>query len=126
MTQMMALCPDCVTPLIATIAFSGAEFYCLDCGARLGFLNTRAANRTTALVEDRAVRQAEWDAHVAGDLLVEGGWHDDCEECGARPLPRSVQRILGSADAGHAAHATPAELAAHDRAMAWLRDRVNR
>ncbi len=33
----MAGCPGCHAPLIWTFAFSGHEFYCLECGRRVTF-----------------------------------------------------------------------------------------
>ncbi len=39
-----ALCPACGVPLICTFAFSGHEFYCLDCGGLFDWLDPVPGN----------------------------------------------------------------------------------
>lgn len=39
----MAVCPRDGEPLISTLRYPGAEFVCMVCGDRLGFLSPRAA-----------------------------------------------------------------------------------
>lgn len=45
----MACCPRDGEPLIATLEFRGAEFYCQKCGSKLGFLSPTPATWTEAL-----------------------------------------------------------------------------
>lgn len=68
-----ACCPRCpdLTPLISTCVFRGAEFYCLECGAHVGFLSPKPGEPTPELRARHEQLQAEWDEH-AGDLIVDG------------------------------------------------------
>lgn len=68
-----ACCPRCpdLTPLISTCVFRGAEFYCLECGARVGFLSPKPGEPTPELRARYEALQAEWDEHAAG-LAVDG------------------------------------------------------
>ena len=91
----MATCPRDGAPLICTLVFRGAEFYCLECGGRYGFLDPRPAEATGGLEARYASLQAEWDEHAGRRLIVEGR--------GAR---------------------SEAEQEAHDAAMAWLANRA--
>lgn len=110
-SSIMAGCPGCRAPLIATFAFSGSEFYCLECGQRVTFLGPVSLNAAEHQERYDALK-AEWDEHVVGKLLVHGGIHRDCERCQARE------------DYDHLAHATDEELAAHEAALAWLTERA--
>ena len=55
--------------------------------------------------------QAEWDEHVAGRLLLHGGWLHDCEQCKPHAEP-------------HHAHATEEEWDEHHKALMWLNERA--
>lgn len=94
----MACCPRCSepTPLISTIMFYKAEFYCLECGGRFGFLSPRPVEATPELDGRHKALQAEWDEHTKG-LIVEGRSAAD----------EAAQR-------------------AHDEAVAWLGERAAR
>lgn len=111
MADRMAVCPRDGAPLISTILFPKAEFYCLECGARLGWLDPAAAKPTSELDARYEALKAEWDEHAAPRLRVLRVWFRDCEEC-MKHGPY------------HEAHATEAEREAHDAAMAWLRERA--
>lgn len=106
----MAVCPNDDTPLIQTLAFSGAEFYCLTCGAHIGYTDPKAAKPTPELDARYDALEAEWNEHVAGKLRVVKGWFDDCEKCKAR-------------EETHDAHATTEEIVAHQAALDWLEQR---
>ncbi len=69
----LACCPRCPepTPLIGTIRFYKAEWYCLECGGRFGFLSPRTVEDTPELKARYEELQREWDDNTAG-LLVEG------------------------------------------------------
>ena|SRR5438105_3982592 len=107
----MAVCPRDGAPLIPTMVFRGAEFYCLDCGARLGYLSPTPAEATPELEARYDALKAEWDEHAGQKLLTDGAWLDACEKCRPGGEP-------------HSAHATSDERAAHDNAIRWLRDRA--
>lgn len=55
-TAMCPRCPDAV--LVSTLLFSGAEFYCLECGATVGFLSPRA-EASSAELDARAAAAGE-------------------------------------------------------------------
>ena len=107
----MAMCPRCDVPLISTMAFSGSEFYCLDCGAHLGFLSPRGREATPELNARYEALKAEWDEHAGAKLILSGGWYEACPDC----------RVGGEP---HSAHTTDAEREAHQKALEWLRERV--
>jgi hypothetical protein len=73
-TPPIACCPRCEldTPLISTMVFSQAEFYCLDCGGHFGFLDPRGAEPTPELEAKLAELRAEWEEHDGRRLIVEG------------------------------------------------------
>lgn len=111
MSAPYACCPNCGAPLISTLDFPKYEFYCLECGHHCGFLSPVAGEPTPERTERHEALQAEWDEHVGRKLLLHNGWLHDCERC--QPHAEA-----------HAAHATSEEWAAHEEALAWLRDRV--
>ncbi len=106
----MAMC-RCGAPLIATMAFPKAEFYCLECGAHLGFLDPYPAEATADLIARQEALQAEWDEHAGPKLRVGRWWLRDCGKCGV-------------GHDYHEVHATEAEREAHGAALAWLRERA--
>lgn len=81
----IACCPRCSepTPLIGTIAFYRAEFYCLDCGARVGFLSPRVGEPTPELQAKLAAYEAEWEEHAGAKLYPEGHEPDDEDKLAA-------------------------------------------
>ncbi len=109
-------CPTCKAPLIATLAFQGAEFYCLECGNTCGWLSPYRLN--AAEVKDRMeALQAEWDEHVGGKIMPRSVfWRMGCEQCGGDGKPRPEQ--------GHWEHVTEEEIEADKEARAWLKQRV--
>lgn len=109
MTQI-AMC-RCGVPLVATFAFARYEFYCLDCGDHLGWLEPGAADETPELVADMDARKAEWVENAGRKLLVHGAWNGDCDRC----------RLGGES---HVQHATDAEREADAAAREWIRSRL--
>lgn len=110
----IACCPRCPgdVPLISTLHFYKAEFYCLDCGGEFGFLDpSRAANPGPELDARLEAYQAEWDEHAGRKLLDGRAWYRDCARCDDRAET-------------HGAHATDAEVEADAIATAWLAARV--
>lgn len=107
----MACCPRCRVPVVPTFAFRGAEFYCLDCGAKLGWLEPLARTVTPELQTDYDERLAEWREHAGNHLITTGMWHKDCDRCDDG---RGSQ---------HHEHATGDEWEAHGRALKWIASR---
>lgn len=96
-TAPMACCPDCEgdVPLISTLHFAYAEFYCLECGGHFGFLDPKAVEDTPQLKARHLRLRAEFDLH-AKKLLPDGR------------APRTEQALLD-----------------HEQAMAWLQERAH-
>lgn len=110
----VACCPRCEgdVPLVSTIAFTKAEFYCLDCGGTFGFLDPRKAQNPGPELDARmAAYEAEWAENAGRKLLTIHSWHTDCEAC----------KVGGEY---HHSHATEAEHQADAEARAWLTARV--
>jgi hypothetical protein len=106
-----ALCPGCGAPLISTLAFTGFEFVCLECGKPCTFFGARPGDPSPELTARYEGLRAEWDEHVAGKLLSPGARHRDCETC-------STKRE------SHITHATDEEMAAHEGAVRWFEQRA--
>jgi hypothetical protein len=104
---MCPRCPDAV--LVGTMAFSHAEFYCLECGGKFGFLQPRPEKETPELLERMEAAREEFALNAGHKLLVNGGYLDGCERCQQEP---------------HTHHATDDERAAHTAALEWLANRV--
>lgn len=114
MSYGVACCPRCADkpPLISTMVFPGAEFYCLDCGGHYGFLEPIASHGPE--IEARLVQyQEEWDENVGKKLVGPGRfWRfDDCDKC----VPGGEY---------HGQHLTQEEITADDEACDWLAQRV--
>lgn len=65
----MACCPRCpgTVPLVSTCVFPGAEFYCAECGAKVGFLSPRPAEATDELKAEQGRLQDAFEAdYLAG------------------------------------------------------------
>lgn len=107
------MCPTCDVPLVATLAFRKFEFYCLDCGRHLGFLDPDGREETPELVADMDARKAEWDEHAGLKLLTANAWRGSCERC-----------TIGDYTATHASHATSEEVLADAAAREWISGRV--
>lgn len=111
----IALCPraSCGAPLIGTMVFPRAEFYCLECGGHFGFLDPRKGEPTPELTARMEALEAEWLEHAGRKLCVLPGWFDWCEKCKAHRE-------------SHAEHATDEERKGHEEALAWLRERAGK
>jgi hypothetical protein len=113
----IACCPPCWqaraerVPLISTFAFSFAEFYCLECGGRFGWLEPIGFEVTDELQAHHDRLRAEWDEHAGHKILTVGARHHECEKC-----------MVGGED--HTEHATDDDRAAHEQALAWLAERA--
>lgn len=108
----LATCPNDGTPLISTIVFSGAEFYCIECGQKFGWLSPRPVepNEENNAWYERI--KAEWDEHV-GNKLLGRFWRDGCDQCSQRK-------------GYHCVHATEAEIEADRKAREWMQQRIGR
>lgn len=100
-----ALCPACHVPLICTFAFPRFEFYCLDCGRHLDWLEPEPGNAVEHEADYQA-RLAEWMQHAGAALITPQSKLVGCERC--------------SAGGWHAEHVTAAEILADQNARRWL------
>jgi hypothetical protein len=101
----VAVCPRCAAPLVATFAFSYTEWYCLDCGNKLGWWMEDREPATPELVAKAAAYKQEWLSYEER-LLTGGSMMRDCPKC--------------SNNEPHLRHATDAEVEAHANALAEL------
>lgn len=108
----MACCPSCETPLISTMAFPGAEFYCLECGNHVGYVMPLGKEETPEILAAYEALKAEWDEHIAGKLIAPGSWRIGCPSCESGTREQ------------HSLHATEAERLADGEAREWLTARV--
>jgi hypothetical protein len=64
----IACCPSCEAPLVSTILFAGAEFYCLDCARGCSFVAPIEGDPDDAELAAKLERyEAEWNEHIATD-----------------------------------------------------------
>lgn len=107
----IAMCRRCQEPLVSTMMFRKAEFYCVNCGATYGYLEPVPATETPELLSRMDANRTEFE-NLAKGHIGDGAYHmDDCETCRTKHEP-------------HLYHATPEELAEDQAARARLRDRA--
>lgn len=112
MCPPIAMCPRCVVPLVMTMGWSHAEFYCLNCGAHLGFLSPVPADETPRLLEQMHATGAEFERLGGKDLITAGGYRTGCSQC-----------IIALGES-HDRHATDDERARHEAALTALDKRI--
>ena len=72
---------QCGNPLISTMLFSGAEFFCCECKAMVGFINAeRVDNPSEELIEKHRTDLA-WFREAARDYIPTGDRLSTCEKC---------------------------------------------
>lgn len=108
----LACCRGCGEPLIMTFAWSRYEFYCVNCGAHLGFLEPQAKEPTPELDARYEELKAEWEA-LGGSALLGGG------------IMRTTCKTCVDAREPHVLHATDDERAAHESAVEALAARAS-
>lgn len=101
----------CGVPLIPTMVFRKAEFYCLECGAALGMFSPMTSKATPELHAKYDELKAEWDEHASGVVPNHEFWRSDCPRCSGDGEP-------------HPLHMTDEEREADRRGREWLRERA--
>jgi hypothetical protein len=86
--------------------FSGAEYFCVECGLTFGMFGTEREDLTPELKKRHAKNERKWKPINKG-LLTGGVMFRWCDECSK------------TSDA-HLNHATPEELEAHKKALEKL------
>lgn len=75
----IAIC-YCGKPVVSTMHFSGAEYYCIDCGAQLGMFDAERVESTPRLDRLKANRDKKWES-VASKLITPNSWRRSCDKC---------------------------------------------
>lgn len=94
---------NCGAPLVSTFMFSGAEFFCVECGNSLGMLDADRVEETPAM-RKRADRNKKKFDSISDGLLTGGVMFVSCDTCTKTSEP-------------HINHATPLEIAKHKAAL---------
>ncbi len=74
------LAVHCETPMISTVMFSGAEFYCPKCGETQGIFCTENTDSTPDLLQEREANQMLF-LEISGDLIPTGAQFGNCVKC---------------------------------------------
>lgn len=104
----VAMCPDCGVPLIGTVLFARAEFFCRTCRGTFGFLEPVGAPETPELLEV-IERDRVWFRAMASGAIPRGGMLSACATCSETNRP-------------HELHTTEEEWAASNKAFKRLLD----
>lgn len=109
-----AMCRVCENePLLCTFHWRRKEFICLGCGRLYEWLEPKPAESTPEILAMSEARDKEWKENTQ-ELLTSSAWHTGCETCADGSGPAHIQ------------HATPEEIAAHEKAAAWVLGRTGR
>jgi len=76
----MNLAMHCGTPMIYTLIFRGAEFYCIKCGYTKGMFNIMEQVATDKLFRERK-ENCDLFAVASIDCIPSGTHLDSCEKC---------------------------------------------
>ena len=105
MGNRISVC-NCGAPLISTFMFSGAEFYCIECGSHFGMFGVERKQETPELKKRLKKNEAKWEKMKKG-LLTGGVMFTWCDTCSKTNEP-------------HLNHATKEEITAHEQALEKL------
>jgi hypothetical protein len=97
-------CPNCKTPLISTLVFRGAEWYCWRCRATYGLLESVSVPCTPA-IRARLQKKRLWFDKHAKHIWTAGAKKRGCKKCETEM---------------HASHLMDTEKAAHAKAIKAL------
>ena len=78
MGDRIAVC--CGTPLVSTVMFSGAEFFCVKCASTIPLFNAERVDSTPELVKEKESNVA-WFRETASDYIPPGCWKSSCGKC---------------------------------------------
>ena len=79
-TKYRRLAMHCGTPMVSTLMFSGAEFYCVMCGGTEGIFGGDSVESTPELEQELDENEAKFK-EVAGDCIPAGCYFHKCEKC---------------------------------------------
>jgi len=105
-------CCTCGNPLISTFIYSGAEYYCIDCGSSYGFFDGYKDVDETQELNKRGEENLKWFLDIRKDLIGGGMKIRGCKKC----------------DEGgyHLHHASDDEIKKHKEAEKKLSERINK
>lgn len=103
----VAVCPRCTSVVVSTMHFAGAEWYCLDCGAPIAYLDAVPATPTIERVAEMRTVEAEWMTNAGPRLLTPRSRRVDCHKCASRRED-------------HDRHASRLEVELHEQAVEWM------
>ena len=76
----MAICDNCRGILIQTFKFNYAEFYCMACGSKFGFLGRDKVVATSEMIDEHRKLKAQFD-EIAEPIVFWGCQKRDCNKC---------------------------------------------
>ena len=79
MKALMAMC--CNKPLVPTLMFSYAEFYCLHCKSTYGMLEAPQSVEVTEELNDIRTAQKKQFQELSKDCVPRGCKFQKCEQC---------------------------------------------
>jgi len=77
------VCLNCETPLVPTMVFSGAEWFCMKCRQEFPLFNCERVLRTEELNTKLNVLTEEF-VSIAKDCIPRGSRRADCAKCTVR------------------------------------------
>lgn len=98
----IAIC-NCGSPLISTFMFSGAEYFCMECGSSYGMFDTDRVDSNPELEKRHKRLEAKWEK-ISKHLLTGGVMFRSCDTCTEKRE-------------AHINHATEEELKLHKAAL---------
>ena len=92
----------CGTPMVSTMMFSGAEFYCISCGSTQGIFGSAPNTPETPELIEEWQKNKERFKKVAADCIPGGGMFPDCKKCNhEQHLSHASQEDLEKSDAAY-------------------------
>lgn len=81
--KKICVCPVCGNPLIATMAFAGAEWFCWECRWKGGVFHEKTINSAPELEKKLEVDTVKFD-EIRHDLWLGGQRVAGCKKCEKR------------------------------------------
>jgi hypothetical protein len=81
MTRERAICINCYTPLIYTLCFAGAEYYCLNCGETFGMFDVSARELTKGEIIKLKVMIKVWTTLYRNMIPRSAYTKSNCGKC---------------------------------------------
>jgi hypothetical protein len=104
MTQKIAIC--CNHPLVSTMLFSGAEYFCMKCGTKYGMLEAERVDVTPELAAAKDSIEAHFK-ELTQAIVPWKSYRVDCLQCSKPDGTREY----------HWLHMTPEEKRASNKAV---------